>query len=33
MLLMKEKFVMLGKQLDFYRQQQPTNDSDRPPHY
>ena len=32
-LLMKEKFVMLGKQLDSYRQQQPTSESDRPPHY
>jgi len=32
--LMKEKFVMLGKTTRlFYRQQQPTNDSDRPPHY
>jgi len=33
MLLMKETLVMLGKQLNAYRQQQPTLEGDRPPHY
>tara|TARA_R110001606_G_scaffold158369_2_gene302115 strand:+ start:94 stop:306 length:213 start_codon:yes stop_codon:yes gene_type:complete len=33
MLLMKEKLLLLGNQLESYRQQQPIHDGDRPPHY
>ncbi|NLQ18226.1 SlyX family protein [Marinomonas sp. M1K-6] len=33
MLLIKEKLVILGKQLESYRQQQPSNEGERPPHY
>ncbi|MBR7887362.1 SlyX family protein [Marinomonas sp. A79] len=33
MLLMQEKLLLLGKQLESYRQQQPIQDGDRPPHY
>jgi SlyX protein len=33
MLLMKEKLVILGKQLESYRQQQPNFEAERPPHY
>ncbi|MGO3739336.1 MAG: SlyX family protein [Marinomonas foliarum] len=33
MLRMQEKLVLLGNQLESYRQQQPIQDGDRPPHY
>lgn len=33
MLLMREKLVMLGKQLESYRQQQPSVEGETPPHY
>lgn len=33
MLLMQEKLMLLGKQLESYRQQQPIHEGDRPPHY
>lgn len=32
-LLMKEKLILLGKQLESHRQQQPSHDGERPPHY
>lgn len=33
MMLMQEKLLLLGKQLQSYRQQQPNHESERPPHY
>ena len=32
-LLMKEKLLIIGKQLDSQRQQQNIHEGDRPPHY
>ncbi|MEO9273964.1 MAG: SlyX family protein [Marinomonas sp.] len=32
-ILMKEKLIMMGKQLESYRQQQSIHEGERPPHY
>lgn len=32
-LMMKEKFIMVSKQLESYRQQQSIPEGERPPHY
>jgi len=32
-LMMKEKFTMVSKQLESYRQQQSITEGERPPHY
>jgi SlyX protein len=32
-LMMKEKFTMVSKQLESYRQQQSIPEGERPPHY
>ena len=32
-LLMKEKFTLVSKQLESYRQQQSITEGERPPHY
>lgn len=33
MILIKEKLIMMGKQLESYRQQQSIHEGERPPHY
>ena len=33
MLFMKEKLLMISKQLESYRQQQSIHEGERPPHY
>lgn len=32
-LILKEKFIMISKQLESYRQQQSIAEGERPPHY